>query len=853
MRKQKFKTFTYLGLSILFLLLSVPVGVEGSSTQDSANRLLEASTNEQKLDLLLTFSNNLKAKSPKEAIEYGNMAIVLAANLNKTDKLAKVQVILAKAHYVLGSYDVALDWIMKAEDYYLAMADSLGTAETYQVLGQIYTRIGNFKLALDYTQNAFSILGRLGQKERLSELVRETGNIYFYFGEKAIALDFYQKSLKLSEETNDFAGIAKAYNNMGRIYSELERYDLALECLKKSLSHKNKTEDPLGYANTLLNLGTVYFHKNDLEQALTFFQEANQLFTNVGNPEGMANSMYYIGRTYYIKKQSNQALAVLEEAYGIASGTRSNTLLVNISKSLSQVYADRGDYKAAYNFFQNYNVLRDSVFSDEKRKLLVELEAKYQIQSKQKQIELLTKDKLLKQSEKNQSRFVIALLGSFILLLLSLTYTIYGRFRYKSKANVKLLEEISQRKLAEARLQEHHLKLEGLVEDRTRDLKLAKERAEESDRLKTAFLANMSHEIRTPMNAIVGFSYLLTDPESTEEAKTEYTKIIRSNGEVLMNIINDILDISLIEAGQLKTKIKQVQVVDILDDVLLHFEKEKERLKKDHVQFVKDFEKIPLTLTLNTDKIRLSQVISNLVSNALKYTDTGSITVGLRLNDLNEVLFYVKDTGIGIAPEKHKQIFERFNKVHSENENKLYSGTGLGLAICSELVKHLGGKIWLDSYPGRGSTFYFTIPNIASPIQQTVQVAPDTSKINEKLVGKTILIAEDVATNYQLIQAFLASSKVNLLWAQNGAEAVDIFNRNKNIDIILMDIQMPVMDGLRALQKIRKVDKKIPVIINTAFYLNDEMEKSYAAGCSDYMTKPIRKEELLLKLSNFLS
>jgi signal transduction histidine kinase len=853
MRKQKFKTFTYLGLSILFLLLSVPVGVEGSSTQDSANRLLEASTNEQKLDLLLTFSNNLKAKSPNEAIEYGNMALVLAANLNKADKLARAQIILAKAHYVKGSYDVALDWIMKAEDYYVANGDSLGTAETYQVLGQIYTRIGNFKLALDYTQNAFSILGRLGQKERLSELVRETGNIYFYFGEKAIALDFYQKSLKLSEETNDFAGIAKAYNNMGRIYSELERYDLALECLKKSLSNKNKIEDPLGYANTLLNLGTVYFNKNELEQALTFFQEANQLFTNVGNPEGMANSMYYIGRTYYIKKQSNQALAVLEEAYGIATGTRSNTLLVNISKSLSQVYADRGDYKAAYNFFQNYNVLRDSVFSDEKRKLLVELEAKYQIQSKQKQIELLTKDKQLKQSEKNQSRFIIALLGSFILLLLTLTYTIYGRFRYKSKANLKLLEEISQRKLAEARLQEHHLKLEGLVEDRTHDLKLAKERAEESDRLKTAFLANMSHEIRTPMNAIVGFSYLLTDPESTDEAKTEYTKIIRSNGEVLMNIINDILDISIIEAGQLKTKIKQVQVVDILDDIILHFEKEKERLKKEQVNFIKDFDKIPLSLTLNTDKIRLSQVISNLVSNALKYTDAGSITVGLRLNDLNEVLFYVKDTGVGIASEKHKQIFDRFNKVHSESENKLYSGTGLGLAICNELVKHLGGKIWLDSYPGRGSTFYFTIPNITTPVQQPVHIVPDTGIINEKLLGKTILVAEDVATNYQLIQAFLSSSRVNLLWAQNGAEAVDIFNKNRNIDIILMDIQMPVMDGLRALQKIRKVDKNVPVIINTAFYLNDEMEKSYAAGCSDYMTKPIRKEELLLKLSNFLS
>lgn len=844
-----------LKLAGLMFLLLFPSGISngGSLTQDSANRLLETSSSEQRLDILISYSNKVRLKKPDEAAEYANMAIALAQNLNNPQKLAIAQTCLAKAYYILGNYSSALDWIERAEKYYLEKGDSLGISESYQVLGQIHTRIGDFKKALDFTQSAFAIVGKMGNKEKLSELVRETGNIYFYFGEKVIALDFYQKSLRISQEVKDNDGMGKAYNNMGRIYSELKRYDLALECLRKSLSLKSKNDDPLGYANTLLNIGTVFFNKHEVDQALSYFQEANQLFTNIKNPEGMANSLYYIGQTNFHKKRSAQALAVFEEALLIATETNSNTLLVNITRGLSEVYSERGDYRRAFDYYNKYNTLRDTVFSEEKRKLLVELEARYQVQAKQRQIELLTKEKLLKESEKSRTQFLFLLMGSLFLLLISFTYIIYSRFRFKSKVNVKLLEEISQRKAAEASLQEHQMHLERIVDERTQDLQIAKEKAEESDRLKTAFLANMSHEIRTPMNAIVGFSYLLTDPESSEDLKSDYVKIIRSNGEVLMNIINDILDISMIEAGQLKTKIKPVNISDTLSDILMHFEIERDKCQKPNIQIIQDFDQVPKTLTINTDKIRLKQILLNLLSNAIKFTNEGFITIGVRFNDNNEVLFYIKDTGIGIAPEKHKVIFNRFNKVHAENESKLFPGTGLGLSICSELVKHLGGTIWLDSFPGKGSTFYFTVPNTPAKPEIDKKQQPDSSKIAEKLTGKTILVAEDVATNFQLISAFLTAANAKVLWAQNGQEAVDIFTTNKSIDIILMDIQMPVMDGLKALQRIRKIDQKIPVIVNTAFYVTDEMERSYAAGCSDYMTKPIRKEELFIKLSNFLS
>ena len=405
----------------------------------------------------------------------------------------------------------------------------------------------------------------------------------------------------------------------------------------------------------------------------------------------------------------------------------------------------------------------------------------------------------------------------------------------------------------EVQLNEYHEQLENLVEERTWELKLAKEKAEESDKLKTAFLANMSHEIRTPMNAILGFSYLLTDSDSSEDAKKEYVKIINSNGEMLMNLINDILDISLIESGQFKIKSRPIEIKSLLNELKCFFDQEKEKFRKNHIKIVADFDKHFDEVVIKTDNVRLRQIISNLLSNAIKFTEEGKVEFGCRLSDEKELIFFVRDTGVGIDPKNHQAIFDRFSKFSLTDDSKLFSGTGLGLAICSELVERLGGKIWLDSFPGKGSTFYFTLPFIVDDATDTKPNDKIAYVDKDKLIGKTILIAEDVVSNYQLVNAFLAQSQVNVLWAQNGVEAVDIFTKNRNIDIILMDVQMPIMDGIMALKKIREIDTKVPVIINSAFYIDDEMEKSLAFGCTEYMSKPIRKEDLLNKLSLYIS
>ena len=849
-----FPKHTILAFFALVLLLhGIALPNETSINPDSVKRLVANATKEQKVDVLISSAEQIMLKYPSESIELAQNALFLATESNDSTSVAKSQLLLAKAYSIIGNYALAVDYLEQSQTIFSSLTDTLNLVETHQVYGQIYTRIGEFKKALDNTEIAFTLAGKLKLRDKIAELTRETGNIYFYFNEKTIALDFYQKSLKLSEEFNNNDGIAKAYNNMGRIYSETGNYNLALECLKKSLSYKSQENDRVSYGNTLLNIGTVYLAQQKFEDALAFFGQSFESFSSVSNAEGMANSLYYSGQTYLLKNQFNQALASQDEAWRIASETESKRLQVRISLALSEIHAKVGDFKRAYSYFKIHSNLRDSVFSDENTKLILELETRYQLHAKQRQIELLSKEQALKQSEQRKARIWIALLAIVTLFLISLSYFIYLRFRDKNKHNKQLIEEIQQRKEVEQKLNDYKEHLENLVDERTWELKIAKDRAEEADRLKTAFLTNMSHEIRTPMNAIVGFSYLLTDPDSSEESKAEYYNIIKSNGEVLMNLINDILDISMIESGQLKTRNKAANIGNIARELLTHYNQTKDELGKKKITITLDIEDADNNLTVKTDPVRLRQVLSNLLSNSLKFTNEGRICFGYRLSDSKEIIFFVRDTGCGIDPKHHKAIFERFNKFGNASDAKLYTGSGLGLAISHELVNLLGGKIWLDSFPGKGSTFYFTIPYIPEKVKKVPDDHLDQNTFYERITNKTILVAEDVLSNFQLIQAFLSSAKVNILWAQNGVEAIDIFTKNRNIDIILMDVQMPIMDGLKALKRIRELDKKVPIIGNSAFYMPDEMEKSFTAGCSDYMTKPIKKEDLISKLSGFLS
>lgn len=370
------------------------------------------------------------------------------------------------------------------------------------------------------------------------------------------------------------------------------------------------------------------------------------------------------------------------------------------------------------------------------------------------------------------------------------------------------------------------------------ELRKAKEKAEESDRLKSAFLANMSHEIRTPLNAIVGFSTLLMSAESDEE-RDEYNNIIGSNNELLLQLINDILDVAKIEAGTLEFIDSDVDINQLFSDI-----EQSSRLKVAKGVEVSFIEKLP-NCVIRTDKNRLSQVVTNFINNAIKFTSEGSIHFGYRFVGEN-IYFYVKDTGCGIEPNKKDAVFNRFVKL-----NSFAQGTGLGLSICQMIVKKLNGEIGVESTLGEGSTFWFTLPAIliqSIPVKTEEKEKKKKNQI-ERSSKATLLIAEDNESNYTLIRTVL--KEYNLIHAWNGKEAVDLFHKEQP-DLILMDLKMPIMDGYEATAIIRQENNQIPIIAVTAFAFSSDEQRVKQSGFNEYTAKPIKPIVLKQIISNYL-
>lgn len=366
----------------------------------------------------------------------------------------------------------------------------------------------------------------------------------------------------------------------------------------------------------------------------------------------------------------------------------------------------------------------------------------------------------------------------------------------------------------------------------------AKDKAEEADRLKTAFLSNMSHEIRTPMNAIVGFSQLLANTSISEEKRQLFIDQININSESLLNLIEDIIYVSKIESGKIEIKPDMCLINSILDDLHTSFMEHKRRMGKENISLnlIKGVDNQHFSIL--SDNQRLKQIFTNLLGNALKFTETGSVTFGYKIRDKENLLFFVKDTGLGINPEKIHHIFDRFTKI-AANKTKLYGGTGLGLSITKHLVELLGGKIWVESVEDRGSAFYFMLPHQTTGTQTTIQT--NTGKKTEKmnLKNANILIAEDEQMNYLFLQEALQPTGANLTWAKNGKEALNFIQSRQTFDIILMDMKMPVMDGYEATKKIKEIKPDIKIIAQTAYAMPEEQKKGFQAGCDYYLSKPI--------------
>ncbi|HET6556762.1 MAG TPA: response regulator [Prolixibacteraceae bacterium] len=425
---------------------------------------------------------------------------------------------------------------------------------------------------------------------------------------------------------------------------------------------------------------------------------------------------------------------------------------------------------------------------------------------------------------------------------------------------VNLSHDITERKLSEIALQEREQELEkqnmeylalnreylrlndDLKESLRRikaineELTIAKSKAEEADNLKTAFLENMSHEVRTPLNGILGFAEFLKDPDLDKEQVEQYIGIIDASSKQLLTIINDILDISKIQAGQITLSKTGVDITDLLEGI---YQENKDQAALKHLAFVLNKRDLDKNIVVTTDGTKLRQIINNLINNAIKFTAKGTIEFGFEVKE--QILsFFVKDSGIGIAPEDQSLIFKPFSKVENAAARK-YGGNGLGLAISRALVEKLGGTMSLASAINNGSIFTFTIPYSAPGIEPQRQRVKVESQVVENRAQATILIAEDEIYNYYSVEELLKPMKIKTLHAWNGLEAVEMVKNNEDISMVLMDIKMPEMDGLTATRMIKEMKPKLPVVAQTAYESREDRDKAKNAGVDYYLTKPISR------------
>ena len=434
-------------------------------------------------------------------------------------------------------------------------------------------------------------------------------------------------------------------------------------------------------------------------------------------------------------------------------------------------------------------------------------------------------------------------IGQFYAMGLMRGGNLYGVVLMGIKVDNEIMDQkIIETFLYQASISLHRKQLEN-------ELIRAKDKAEESDRLKSSFLANMSHEIRTPMNGILGMTQLLGIPDISNENRIEYVELINKNSETLLNLIDDIIDVSKIEAGQMNIIRKSFRLNSLLDQLYALFTSSPVFKSKPNLNLIA-VRNLPDNLNIYSDPDRVRQVFINLIGNAIKFTECGQVEFGYQLKE--KVLeFYVKDTGIGISKEKQKIVFERFIQADDSLTRK-FGGSGLGLAISRGLIELLGGHIWMSSDLHIGSTFYFTIPYIPTFDHENLLKPIEEMQTDFDWKNRSFLIVEDDKVSFKFLEGVFRKTGATIIHAENGLRAIEFCRTKPEIDIVLMDIQLPVMSGLDATRIIKAFRQNLPIIAQTANAMSDDKERCLEVGCVDYVSKPINIGILFSKIDKYL-
>jgi signal transduction histidine kinase/ActR/RegA family two-component response regulator len=692
-------------------------------------------------------------------------------------------------------------------------------------IGSIYTVIGDYPRAIQYMSRSLSM--REGSDNVLFQVntLVTLAQTCFEIKDFSKAKEYAERAIKVARKSNYKQGELEALLVIANTFSQEGKYDESLAYCEEIISTDIKVAGFFILNNAYTLSGWAYNKKGDYDNAIKFYRKAQKLSKSIGNQTGLSRIAIGLGQVYKNKKDGKNAIKWCEEALSLEEGKTNLTQESEAYKCLYETHKMLNNGNQALAYHERYIVLRDSMEKDEASKKLQQAEFTNQLLSdslnyvkKELKMEMAFQAELF---EKDKTRNILIGLGLMALLLAG---GFWSRNRYVRKTNA--------------------------------ELNIAKNRAERSEQFKQQFLANMSHEIRTPMHAISGMVKILKRNEHLPTQNT-FLDAMHTSSDNLVVILNDILDLSKIEAGKLDIESIPLQPVSAMENVtqILKYKAEEKGLALTY----QVAENVPALVM--GDPTRLNQILLNLTGNAIKFTEKGSVEISLKKVD-DWLRFSIKDSGIGIPKDKLESIFGAFEQAKGSTARH-YGGTGLGLSISKQLTELQNGKIWIESEEGTGSVFYLELPIIAAAADAAGQdhITEDRLKMMaESLKGIRILLAEDNDFNQMIAQDdlsfFIKNVKIEVV--ENGMQAVEKFQQG-NYDLILMDVQMPEMTGFEATRKIREIEKSegletaIPIIAMTASLLKSEVDNCYIAGMDNYIPKPYQPEELIAPIYTVMS
>ncbi|MFZ4797353.1 MAG: response regulator [Bacteroidia bacterium] len=796
--------------------------------KDSILKLIAIEKNEKKqIDLYNSLAPYL-LENPTEVIKNAEHTLALSTQLSYEKGIYESMFFLGVSHCENRDFDTSIICLTNALNYFIKTNNTKLVIRSNNYLGIAYENKTNYSQALWYYFQALNLSKKTNDSAYILKSLNNIGVVYLIKNEYNLSEKYLKLAYEIAVILNSELSLIDY--NLAATYLEKKDYKNALQKFENVLEDDLKSNNLKNIAETYDNIGVCYLKLNQLTIAESYLNKAFEIREEINDENGLRNSFTDFAELFIVNKQYDKALAFLNKALVIAQKTENKQAEVNIYGTFIKFYKSQNDYKNALVYTELKDGILQEISEAESLIKLKDLESQSQI--KQKATENIVEAEKLK-NEKITKGLIILICVFVIAIIVFLGFTVYN-----IRKNNSLLR-LNQKQLT--------AKNEALIKQNEQILK-TQEIAKQAVKAKASFIRNISHEIRTPLNAINGIGALLQN-ENLNIEQEENLKILTFSTHKLITLVNDILDFNNLESGNGGFIQNDFKIQQLLNGLIEIYEV---KIKNKGLEFIVNCE-VDLTKTFKSDPLRIAQVISNLINNSINFTENGYIKLSIK--EINHsffkstIRFEVIDSGTGISTENQHEIFEAFSQVDFSDTRKT-EGAGLGLSICQKIIEGLGGKINIKSEVGVGSNFSFDLSiDVVDSLYIKTEISIQNSVLN--LQGQKTLIVEDSLMNAVILKQFLKKWGCVFDLAENGSIGLELVKKNK-YDIVLMDLQMPEMDGITCTKEIRCLNefyfKNIPIIALTAANENSMRDAAYAAGMNDYILKPFEPEILFEKM-----